>query len=298
MKISILTPTYNRSSLLKKLYNSIIINTKKVNIDIEWLIMDDGSNDDTKQSVESFVKEKNLDIFYFYEENKGKMYAINELVKKATGDFIVECDSDDFFTDNAFELIKNSIESIKDYSNIYGLVFLKYDQNGNNMGNNFKEENYESTMFDLYFKEGITGEKALVYNAKIRKQYKYELENNEKFITEARLHHKMDLKYKVRCFNQNIMICEYKSDGYTKNIEKIYKQNPYGYYQYFKEIFNQNLNGVKFKKKLYIYKHYILFSVLINKKHCIKEVKGIINKFIITLLYLPGKIVTKRRFKN
>ena len=73
MKISILTPTYNRSSLLKKLYNSIIINTKKVNIDIEWLIMDDGSDDDTKQSVESFVKEKNLDIFYFYEEKKRKM---------------------------------------------------------------------------------------------------------------------------------------------------------------------------------------------------------------------------------
>ena len=60
MKISILTPTYNRSSLLKKLYNSIIINTKKVNIDIEWLIMDDGSNDDTKQVIENFIKEKKI----------------------------------------------------------------------------------------------------------------------------------------------------------------------------------------------------------------------------------------------
>lgn len=99
---------------------------------------------------------------------------------------------------------------------VYALVFLKYTTKGKNMGNNFIEDNYPSTMFDLYFKEGITGEKALVYNASIRKQFQYELEKDEKFVTEARLHHKMDLKYEVRCFNKPIMICEYKPDGYTK----------------------------------------------------------------------------------
>ena len=89
------------------------------------------------------------------------------------------------------------------------------------MGNNFIEDDYPSTMFDLYFKNGITGEKALVYNASIRKQFEYKLEHNEKFVTEARLHHEMDLQYQVRCFNRPIMICEYQKEGYTQNINKL-----------------------------------------------------------------------------
>ena len=71
----------------------------------------------------------------------------------------------------------------------------------------------------------------------------------KKFVTEARLHHKMDLKYEVRCFNKPIMICEYKPDGYTKNINKIFKQSPYGYFEYFKEIFHQDMHGVTLKKE-------------------------------------------------
>ena len=72
------------------------------------------------------------------------------------------------------------MKKCKDMGDIYALVFLKYTTKGENMGNNFIEDNYPSTMFDLYFKEGITGEKALVYNASIRKQFQYELENDEK----------------------------------------------------------------------------------------------------------------------
>lgn len=84
------------------------------------------------------------------------------------------------------------------------------------MGNNFIEDDYPSTMFDLYFKNGITGEKALVYNASIRKQFEYKLEHNEKFVTEARLHHEMDLQYQVRCFNRPIMICEIRRRAILK----------------------------------------------------------------------------------
>lgn len=180
----------------------------------------------------------------------------------------------------------------------YALVFLKYTKDGQNMGNNFIENDYPSTMFDLYFKNGITGEKALVYNASIRKQFEYKLEHDEKFVTEARLHHEMDLKYQVRCFNKPIMICEYQKEGYTKNISKLFTTSPFGYYNYFKEIFNQDMHGVTFKKRLYVYKHYILFSVLTKEKHPIKNVNGIINKIMVSILFIPGKIITKIRMKK
>lgn len=294
MKISVLTPTYNRANFLDKLYASLLINSNNCSdCEIEWLIMDDGSTDNTKRILEEHIKEGIINIKYFYQENQGKMAAINNLVEKATGDLIIECDSDDFFTKDAFKVIKKAVEETNNLSETYAYVFLKYTKKGENMGNEFYSDNHQSTMFDLYFKEGVTGEKALVYKASIRKQFTYELENNEKFVTEARLHHKMDLKYEVRCFNKPIMICEYQPEGYTKNINKMFKQSPYGYYQYFKEIFDQDMHGVTFKKRIYIYKHYILFSILTKQKNPIKNVKGILNKIIVAILYIPGKIATK-----
>ena len=297
MKLSILTATFNRGDLLQRLYESIIKNLK-TNIDVEWLIMDDGSNDDTEKIISNMRDENKIYIRYLKQVNQGKMAAINHLMDYVRGDLIIECDSDDYFSNNAFETIEKAIEKDKNLENIYALVFLKYDQNGNNMGNKFPENEYESKMFDLYFKEGTIGEKALVFNSNIRKKYKYELENKEKFITEARLYHKMDLEYNVKCFNKEIMVCEYREDGYSKNLNDMFIKYPYGYFEYFKEMFEQNLKGIKLNKRMYIYKHYILFSILTKQKKILKNVKGSINKLAIAILYIPGAIATKKKFKN
>lgn len=298
MKISVLTATYNREKLLDKLYASLLINSNSCpQIELEWLIMDDGSTDNTKTVCENYMLEKLIDVKYFYQENRGKMSSINSLVQKATGDLIIECDSDDYFTKDAFLIILQALSKCEDMRNIYALVFLKYDQDGKNMGNNFIKDDFHSTMFDLYFKEGITGEKALVFNTKIRKKFKYELEKDEKFVTEARLHHKMDLQYEVACFNKPIMICEYKKDGYTKNINKQFTKSPYGYYEYFKEIFDQDMRGTTLKKRMYVYKHYILFSILTKQEKPIKNVKGNLNKIMVALLYFPGMVMTKLKMR-
>ena len=304
IKISILTPTYNRAELLKNLYNSILKNIK-FGLDIEWLIMDDGSTDDTKEIVQNFQDQlfKNdinksdenvLEIKYFYQKNQGKMVAINKLVEESTGDYIIDCDSDDYFTDNAFEIIKKAIEENKEGKDIYGLCFLKFDQNGNNMGNNFK--NKKTTMFDLYFKEGETGEKAVLFKSDIRKKYKHELENGERFVTEARMYHKMDEKYKMICINKPIMICEYQDKGYTKNIVKQFKENPFGYYKYFEEILQKDFRGVTFNKRLYAIKHYILFSYLTKSKKNLSKIRNFENKILFLILYLPGIVKTKKKF--
>lgn len=294
MKISVLTPTYNRGELLKKLYNSLIQNSN-YKVDIEWLIIDDGSKDNTREIVEKLKNDKKIEIKYYYQDNQGKMKAINGLIREATGDLIIECDSDDYFTPNAFEIIKNSYDKCNNRKDIYALCFLKYDQNSNNMGSLLK--NKETTMFNLYFKEGETGEKALVFISDVRKKYKHELENNEKFVTEARMYHKMDLKYKMVCINEPIMICEYQKDGYSKNIQKEFKNNPFGYYEYFKEILMRDMKGVALKKRLYTIKHYILFSKLANKKQSLKNIKSIKNRILYCILYIPGIIKTRIRFK-
>lgn len=293
MKLSILTGTYNRANLLKRLYESIK-NNKTSDLDLEWLIMDDGSTDNTREIVESFQQEKEIEIYYFHQENSGKMRAINELVPKVTGDFIVECDSDDYFRKGAFDLIKRNSNQYNE--NIYAIAYLKYDQNECNIGKLFSKE--QTTMFDLYFKEGEDGEKALVFNASIRKQYQYELEHNEKFITEARMFHKMDQNYQIRCVNEAIMICEYQKEGYTKNILDVFEKNPFGYYEYFKEMLNADLSGVPLKKKMYIIKHYILFCYLTNQKKPLENVKSFWNKIMVLFLLYPGYLKTSIQFSR
>ena len=86
MKISVLTATYNRANLLDKLYASLLINSNNCpDVQLESLVMDDGSTDNTKRIMEEYCKERLIDIKYFYQENQGKMTAINNLVKVATG---------------------------------------------------------------------------------------------------------------------------------------------------------------------------------------------------------------------
>ena len=156
MKLSIITPTYNRAEMLGDLYTSIVKNIEQneeiqTNMQIQWLIMDDGSTDKTSKFVEQCINENKFEVQYHKQENQGKMSAINNVIKYAEGDMIVECDSDDIFSENAFYDILQAYRETKERKDLYGICFLKYDLNGNNIGKLFKKE--ETTMFDLYFKE-------------------------------------------------------------------------------------------------------------------------------------------------
>lgn len=294
LNLSIVTGTYNRAKLLPNLYKSLVKNRGK-DIKIQWLIMDDGSTDQTLELVKKWKQEDKIKIDYFFQENQGKMKAINNVMDKVEGDLVIECDSDDYFMPNAFEKIKKEYEENKE-ENIYAFCFLKYNTKGKNMGNDFK--NRITTMFDLYFKEGEDGEKCLVFYTDIRKRYQYELEKHEKFITEARMHHKMDLQNKIICSNQPIMICEYQEDGYTQNIKKQLQENPYGYYEYFKEIFEHDMEGILFSKRLYVIKHFILFTYLTKAKNSLKNVKGFFNKILYIALWIPGTIKSMKYIES
>ena len=294
MKFSILTATYNRAKCLPKLYESLIKN-KSNNYEIEWLIMDDGSKDETENLIKDYIAKNEIEIKFFKQQNQGKMTAINNLAQYVTGEIWIECDSDDYFTDGAFDKIKDLYEKNKERKDIYAFAFLKIDQNGNNMGNTFKKE--ETTMFDLYFKEGGTGEKALAFITEVRKKYRYELEHNERFVTEARMYHKMDKDYKMICSNEYMMVCEYQEEGYTKNIDKEFVNNPFGYYMYFYEILiEMDMKGVSFGKRLYVIKHFILFGYLTGQKSKLSKV-GVKNKILIIILWIPGQIKSYK-YKN
>ncbi len=297
MKLSVLTATYNRAKYLPKLYESIK-NNLKYNLNVEWIIVDDGSEDDTKQYVQNFINENLFTIKYLYQKNSGKMSAINEAVNLSSGDLIVDCDSDDFFTDDSFKIIEEYARKLLQNEDLYGLVFLKKENDGKISGKEFNKENVPTTMFDLYFKEDIKGEKILVFNSKIRKEYVHELEKEEKFVTEARMYHKMDEKYKIYPINKAVEQGSYIEDGYTKNINKTFKEAPFGYYMYFREILEKDMKGVLFSKRLYVIKHFILFGYLTYNKFNVNFIKSKLNKFLYIILYLPGIYKSKKYYNE
>lgn len=294
MKLSILTATYNREDLLGRLYKSIKSNLIE-NMDVEWLIMDDGSTDNTENLVENFEECNHLEIKYYKQVNQGKMQAINNLMEHVSGELVMDCDSDDFFVRGAFKSIYEKSENLLNDEELYALVFLKNENQNQLSGNRFVKENEKTTMFSLYFKEGILGEKIIVFKTSIRKKYKHELMENEKFITEARMYHKMDLSYGIKCFNIVLVEGEYLDTGYTSNITKTFKESPKGYFQYFNEILNRNEKGIKFGKRIYAIKHFILFKELCKYKKA--NINNLTNKILYYILLIPGKIAVNRRFK-
>ncbi|MBP3707028.1 MAG: glycosyltransferase family 2 protein [Clostridia bacterium] len=291
MKFSILTATFNRSNYLEKLYESIVNNISD-KYEIEWLIMDDGSTDDTELVCSKFSDTNGLKVRYYKQSNQGKMQAINSLEKYVTGEIWIECDSDDCLVNNSLEYIYIKSKILLQNENLYALIFLKKEDNTIS-GNRFIEENKDTTMFDLYFKQDIKGEKIIAFNSKIRKKFVYIVEKEEKFCTEARLYYKMDESYKVRCYNKCIIEGVYHGDGYTKNIDKVFKNNPMGFYEYFKEILGRDMRGVTIQKRLYAIKHYILFSVITKHKFNTKYIRNNFNKMIYFFIYIPGKIKSK-----
>ena len=112
------------------------------------------------------------------------------------------------------------------------------------------------------------------------------------------MYHKMDRDYDIIGINEVLEIGDYRTDGYTKNILKTFKDSPLGYYMYFKEILEKDFAGVSFNKRMYVCKHFILFTNLAEQNLRISDVNGLFNKFLILILWIPGTIMTKKKFKT
>lgn len=107
--VTVFTPTYNRAKTLSELYASLKKQTFK---DFEWIIVDDGSADNTKKCVETWVKEKIINIRYIYQVNHGKHIAMNRAVDLAKGELFTVVDSDDHLLPDALEILVNTWNEI------------------------------------------------------------------------------------------------------------------------------------------------------------------------------------------
>lgn len=287
--ISIITPTYNRSKYLERVYESI---KKQDFLAVEWIVVDDGSSDDTKDLIKNLIKKAPFKIKYYYQDNSGKMAAINRGMKEVTQPLVFCLDSDDFLLDGALNSITEALKF--DSDDIAGFVFKHQDKGQKNPPFGIKKGN----LFILYNKYNYVGETVVVFKTKVRSKYQYELEGGEKFITESYLYNKIARDYNYYFFDKDITEGAYLEDGYSQNIHKYMFENPKGYLKYYKAFLNMP-GDIRINKRFSVMKN-LLFINFVLKGPFFKNIKGLKfkDRFLLTLLYLPALIKYKIKWSK
>lgn len=258
MKFTIFTPTYNREGLLISLYESLKKQTFK---DFEWLIVDDGSVDNTNETVQQFIKENILNISYYYKENGGKQRAYNYALDNAKGELFICLDSDDEYVSNALEIILEYWKKVEKNAKIVGMGYLSTYPDGSTIGSEFPNDEMVETQFNIYNKYKVTGDKGLMFRTEVIKNYKFPVFDGEKFTTEALVYNRIAEKYEMLYINEKIEIKQYHEDGLTAKYNDLLLRNPKGNALYHNE---RNKHKMIFKEKIFNNAVYYKFCRVAN----------------------------------
>lgn len=224
--IAVFTPTFNRAYKLPDLYKSLLRQTNK---DFVWLVVDDGSTDDTKQLINNYINEKLINIRFVSRENGGKQRAHNTALSNCYEELFFTVDSDDYLVDSAIQQVIDAWTPLKTKKNIAGMIAL-CGKNDNKPLNTYLPRGLKTTkIYDLYSKYHFAGDATLIYRTSILKQYPYDVADGEKFIAESFVYLQIDEKYDLSTLNSVLMIRKYLPDGYTKSARTVARLNPKGY---------------------------------------------------------------------
>ncbi len=253
IRLTYFTPTYNREKLLPKLYESLLAQTNKNFI---WLVIDDGSKDNTETLVLGWKKDNKIQIEYVKKENGGKHTAIELSNQICTTEFITCVDSDDFLTPNATEVLYSKFDLCEN-QNITGLLGPKLILNNPQKVEWNIPANEKVFFYDIDKFLGCIPETTLVFKTEVAKQFHFPVFEGERFVTESVYYKQFFYDYKFITFSEEIYIAEYFPDGYTSQGLKLFKPNPKGYALALKQNLYFDIKHKKsFKTKI---KHAMMF---------------------------------------
>ena len=206
-KITVFTPTYNRGYIIDNLYRSLL---RQTNRDFEWLVIDDGSTDNTRELFENrYCNTSEFTVRYYSQSNGGKCRAINRALDLAEGSLFLVVDSDDVLTDDAIEKIlywDNCLEDKEKYCGFVGNMSTVDGRTENRMSG---KEYVDATLLERY--GFFNGERVYIFYTTIAGKYKYPVFDGEKFMTEAVVYNRMAHDgYKSRFYDDVICIYEYQ----------------------------------------------------------------------------------------
>lgn len=260
--LTVFTPAYNRAHLLPRLYESLCRQTSD---DFEWLIVDDGSIDDTKGLVTNWIKENRIPIRYISQENQGMHGAHNTAYRNTYTELNTCIDSDDYMPDNAVKLILSKWNTA-DKERYAGIVGLDAIESGEIIGTEFQTA--YTTLEDFYL-EGGKGDKKLVYRTDVIKRYpEYPVFEGEKYVGLGTKYLFIDKDYQLATLNEVLVIVEYQENGSSNTMFVQYLKYPKGF------IYNRitTMQYSKSMKRKFIEAiHYISSCIILKKGNFLKE---------------------------
>lgn len=222
--VTVITPTYNRAGLLEKLYLSLESQTVK---DFLWLIIDDGSIDNTKSIVEELKEKASFPISYIYKNNGGKHTALNEGIKGITSVLTMIVDSDDRLLPNAIEDVCTIHEKYMFNKDIGAYCFLRCYSDGNPIVS-LEEDEFVASYIKYRIKENRPGDMAEVFKTEVLKEFKFPEFPGEKFLSEDVVWIQIGMKYKYVFVKKSVYQCEYLEGGLTANDKAMKFSSPLG----------------------------------------------------------------------
>lgn len=292
--LTIFTPTYNRIESLKECYISLKNQTDNNFI---WMIVDDGSTDNTREVVLSWIEENTVQIEYISKENGGKVSAINASLDQCKTTLWMCLDSDDILTNEAVRIFIEEYQKISTLEQICGLLALRTGKDGKVMNHKERipQEVEFSTLSRIRYHYKIDTEYAIVYKTKIAKRFKYPLIPGEKFMPLSYVYDQIDSKYEYKIIHNDVMISEYMKDGITVNKKKLIMSYPKGYRLYHKQ---RIVLAQSYKLKVKSIILYNVASILDDETNFIKCVKESPVRFSTILFFFPSLIIKNVMFKQ
>ena len=262
--LTVFTPAYNRAYTLHLCYASLKVQTSK---DFIWLIIDDGSTDNTKELIDSWIVDGSVPIRYYYQENQGMHGAHNAAYERIDTELNVCIDSDDYMAKDAVEKIVMFWGQNK--SDRYaGIIALDATQQGVVIGTELPQDKPHITLSQFY-QEGGKGDKKLIYRTDVMKKYpSYPVFKNEKYVGLNYKYILADQEYTLLVMNEIVCIVEYMPDGSSRNMMRQYRENPRGFAELRKLLMKYSPD---FKSKLKQCIHYVSSSIMLHNTDFIKE---------------------------
>lgn len=226
IKFTIFTPTYNRKNYLERCYRSIVSQNFE---SLEWLVIDDGSNDGTKELIYKFISEKKIDILYIYQENAGKQAAWNLALEKARGQYFIGLDSDDALNEDCLDAVINDVDIISSNESVIGLRCLsKKIPGSHDSDNNFSSDSDRICSWFEEFASGIYQERIDIFKTSMLKNYYYPIEEGMKFIPEIWLYSLISKKYNFFYVNKIVRVF-YDDDSHNRLSKSSFRKHYKGH---------------------------------------------------------------------
>lgn len=260
-QLTVFTPTYNRAELLPRAYAALLRQTNK---DFVWLIVDDGSTDDTENLVKLWQQENKIVIFYFKKENGGLHTAYNLGIEKTDTELFVCIDSDDYMPDDAVDGILK-LWNFKKSPNLAGIIGLDYGMDGNPLHGKLLPDIEKVHIIELATRYQHNVDTKMVHRSELLKQVApMKVFPGEKNFNPIYLFLKIDDRYPLLVLNKNLCFVDYQETGMANNILQQFVNSPNS----FAELRKLNMSLSK-ATPFFVFKnaiHYVSSCLLAGKK--------------------------------